>query len=115
MDLKRTGRLPNIEMVGIDTFDALLDLWKRDVCKTHKLENVNDYRGGYGKGYEYDHDRPGHFSGQECLPEELRGAKLYEPSGQGLELEIAKRMEAWAVRRSEIQAERGTNAKKRRS
>lgn len=52
VEAKRTGRLPNIDMVGIDTFDALFELWKRATCKLHELENINDYRGGYGKGYD---------------------------------------------------------------
>ena len=34
---------------------------------------------GYGKGYEYSHDRPGNFSQQEYLPAEVTGKKLYDP------------------------------------
>jgi putative ATPase len=46
---------------------------------------------GRGEGYDYPHDRPGHVSGQELLPEEVRGARFYEPGdaepamAQGLE------------------------------
>jgi putative ATPase len=30
-------------------------------------------------GYDYPHDRPGHVSPQELLPEEVAGARFYEP------------------------------------
>ena len=38
---------------------------------------------GYGKGYEYDHNSDGNYSGQEHLPEELRSRKYYHPSEFG--------------------------------
>ncbi|MBT1070476.1 replication-associated recombination protein A [Pelotalea chapellei] len=47
---------------------------------------------GYHKGYKYDHDYEG-FSGQECLPEKISGAKYYEPKGRGYEKNILERME----------------------
>lgn len=52
IERKVAGKLPEVEMIGIDGFDAILDLWKRDACKEFKIENINDYRGGYGKGYD---------------------------------------------------------------
>ncbi|MBI1784623.1 replication-associated recombination protein A, partial [Candidatus Sumerlaeota bacterium] len=62
---------------------------------------------GYGKGYQYDHDAPGHFSGQECLPEELRGKVFYAPAELGFEREIAKRLEWWEKKRSEMKGNAG--------
>lgn len=56
---------------------------------------------GYGKGYQYDHDAPEHFSGQQCLPEELEGKSFYTPGPFGYEKEVAKRLEWWAKRRGE--------------
>ena len=50
---------------------------------------------GYGQGYQYAHDYPGHFAGQQNLPPELKGTRFYEPSDQGYEAEVAKRIEAW--------------------
>lgn len=44
---------------------------------------------GHGLDYEYAHDFPKHFSRQRYLPEELGGAKFYEPSENGYEKEIA--------------------------
>ncbi|NNF35774.1 MAG: replication-associated recombination protein A [Saprospiraceae bacterium] len=33
----------------------------------------------YGKEYQYDHDQPGNFSGQEFLPQEITGKTFYIP------------------------------------
>ncbi len=49
---------------------------------------------GYGKGYRYAHDAPGHFvPGETYLPQELEGQHFYEPGVQGLERAIAERLE----------------------
>jgi len=50
---------------------------------------------GYGKGYKYAHDEAGGIADQQHLPDELEGRTFYEPSGEGFEAEIAKRMKAW--------------------
>ncbi len=50
---------------------------------------------GYGAGYQYAHDQEGAIADQQHLPDELRDRRFYEPSGQGFEAEIARRMEAW--------------------
>ena len=50
---------------------------------------------GYGKGYRYAHDYPGHFAGQQNLPKEIGAKRFYEPSDQGYEREVAKRVERW--------------------
>lgn len=42
---------------------------------------------GYGKDYEYSHDRPGNFSPQEYLPAEITGKRLYEPGNNAREKE----------------------------
>ena len=34
---------------------------------------------GYGKGYAYDHDAEGQFSGQECMPLGMEGTTFYVP------------------------------------
>ena len=54
---------------------------------------------GYKDGYQYDHDHPHHFAGQNCLPEELHGMRFYEPGEFGHERDIAKRMAWWDSRR----------------
>jgi putative ATPase len=44
----------------------------------------------YGKDYQYDHDNPLNFSGQELLPDELKGRTLYVPGKNQREEEIRK-------------------------
>ena len=50
---------------------------------------------GYGKGYKYAHDFPGHFVEQQNLPASLKGKRYYVPSDQGFEKEIIARLKAW--------------------
>ena len=50
---------------------------------------------GYGEGYEYDHDSPDAFSGQNYWPESLKRQRLYRPVERGFERELAKRLEYW--------------------
>ena len=50
---------------------------------------------GYGKGYKYAHDYPGHFAGQQNLPHSLQGKRYYIPSDQGYEKQVADRLKAW--------------------
>jgi putative ATPase len=50
---------------------------------------------GYGKGYVYDPDTEEGVSGQQCLPDELKERRYYEPGAFGFEREIRKRIEYW--------------------
>jgi len=50
---------------------------------------------GYGKGYKYAHDYPGHFVRQQNLPDALEGKRFYTPSDQGYEKEVEERLRAW--------------------
>lgn len=56
---------------------------------------------GYGGGYQYDHDMPDAFSGQDYFPETLGRQTFYDPPDRGFEREIRKRMEYWAKLRRE--------------
>ncbi len=49
----------------------------------------------YGKGYQYDHDSPDGFSGQEFFPDEVTRQAFYQPVARGFERDIAKRLEWW--------------------
>jgi putative ATPase len=54
---------------------------------------------GYGKGYRYAHDAPGHFDPEEVfLPPSLEGRRYYEPTDLGAEAELRSRVES--LRRS---------------
>jgi putative ATPase len=50
---------------------------------------------GYGKGYKYAHDYPGHFVEQQNLPDSLQGKHYYTPSDQGYEKQVIARLKAW--------------------
>ena len=51
---------------------------------------------GYGDGYEYDHDTPEGFSGQNYFPDEMRSRpNYYDPPERGFEREIRKRLAYW--------------------
>ncbi|MGI9357510.1 MAG: replication-associated recombination protein A [Rhizobiaceae bacterium] len=56
---------------------------------------------GYGQGYQYDHDKPGAFSGQDYFPESMERQRYYEPVDRGFERDVAKRLEYWAKLRRE--------------
>jgi putative ATPase len=56
---------------------------------------------GYGEGYEYDHDAPDAFSGQDYFPAALGRKRFYDPPERGFEREIRKRLEHWAKLRRE--------------
>lgn len=49
---------------------------------------------GRGIGYKYPHDYPGHYVKQQYLPDAVAGTKFYEPSDQGKEVEIKKRLDS---------------------
>ncbi len=44
----------------------------------------------YGKGYEYDHNKDLHFSGQEFLPDAIKSTTIYHPNKNTKEEEIRK-------------------------
>jgi putative ATPase len=54
---------------------------------------------GYGKGYQYDHDAEGGFSGDDYWPEEMQPQTFYTPTERGLEKRIAERMAWWEEQR----------------
>jgi len=56
---------------------------------------------GYGEGYQYPHDYPGHHVPQHYLPEGLDKERFYEPSEEGHEREITERLARWRKRAKE--------------
>jgi len=56
---------------------------------------------GYGAGYDYDHDAPAAFSGQDYFPEAMGRQQFYDPPERGFEREIRKRLEYWAKLRKD--------------
>ncbi len=62
---------------------------------------------GYGKGYEYAHDREETTTGMECLPENLRGRRYYRPTDEGFEKRLKARMEEIAALQETLRKRRG--------
>jgi putative ATPase len=48
---------------------------------------------GYGKGYQYAHNREDKVTDMTCLPEGLVGRRYYKPTDQGFEARIRQRLE----------------------
>ncbi len=90
--------------------NRIYDAWQRaqQAAREHPAEPVPKHirnaptglmkQQGYGKGYRYDHAEGGHATGQEYLPEPLRGETWYEPTDQGFEKLVAERLAWWRER-----------------
>ena len=89
---------------------------RRHGSKMPPMHAINPVTGllkdlGYGKGYEYDHDSAGAFSGQDYFPEGMERECYYVPSERGFEREIAKRIAYWGRMREErSKKEKGMDA-----
>jgi len=57
---------------------------------------------GYGKGYRYDHDEEGAFSGQSYFPEGMERPIFYEPVERGFEREMGKRLTYFQKKRKDL-------------
>jgi putative ATPase len=60
---------------------------------------------GWGKGYLYPHDFDNADVEQQYLPDELAGRVFYEPSDQGMEIQIGERLQR--LRRARLESRRG--------
>ncbi len=58
-----------------------------------------DRASGRGEGYKYPHEFDGGYVPEDYLPDELVGARVYQPSGNGQEAELAARLAELARRR----------------
>ena len=54
---------------------------------------------GYGKGYAYDHDAEGGFSGADYWPDDLPPQSFYRPTGRGFEKRLQERLSWWEDQR----------------
>lgn len=72
--------------VAKDTQMASVPLYLRN-APTKLMDEL-----GYGDGYRYAHDYPGHFTDLEFMPEELKGHKFYEPADNKKEDEMHRRL-----------------------
>ncbi|HJO91306.1 MAG TPA: AAA family ATPase [Anaerolineales bacterium] len=52
---------------------------------------------GHGTEYIYPHNEAGHHIGQQYMPNGLLGRYFYQPSDQGYEKEVDKRLQRWRL------------------
>lgn len=62
---------------------------------------------GYGAGYEYDHDTPEAFSGQNYFPAGMERQRFYVPTGRGRERALAERLRELEALRARRAGEKG--------
>ena len=75
-------------VVAKETQMASVPLYLRN-APTQLMEEL-----GYGDGYKYAHDYPGHFTDLEFMPDELSGTKFYEPADNKHEDGLRTRLES---------------------
>jgi len=51
---------------------------------------------GYGRDYEYDHDAPDRFSGQNYFPDGMEPQSFYRPTEEGAEAALKAKLERFA-------------------
>jgi putative ATPase len=79
-------------------FKALADVEDEGVVEVpdHLKDPTRDGEAlGHGKDYKYPHSYRRHFVRQQYLPDRLQGRVYYEPSGEGYEQEIRRRIAEW--------------------
>jgi putative ATPase len=61
---------------------------------------------GYGRDYEYDHDAPEGFSGQNYFPDGMARQTFYRPTEEGAEAALKEKLERFAKLRAKRSAAR---------
>jgi putative ATPase len=81
------ARAPKSNSVKVSLGLAAEDAASNDPVPLHLKEPGHPAlrRFGYGKGYRYPHDYPGHVVEQQYRPVRFEGRRYYEPSGMGEE------------------------------
>ncbi len=89
-----TAPKSNAAYIGIDR--ALEDIRSKEIGKVPTHLKDGHYPGarnlGHGIGYKYPHDYEGAYVPQQYLPSEFASKKYYEPTENGYEKEIKKRL-----------------------
>jgi len=55
---------------------------------------------GYGQGYQYAHDLENKVADMQCLPDNLKDRRYYQPTSEGVEKRIRERLEEIRRRRN---------------
>jgi putative ATPase len=75
-----------------------------DEIPVHLMDSNRDSKGlGHGKGYQYPHDFPNHFTPQQYLPDSVWGQQFFKPSDQGYEGHIAEKLLSIRKRQQDYQ------------
>ena len=64
---------------------------------------------GYGKGYQYAHDKVEGVADMSCLPEHLEGRRYYEPTDRGVETRIREALARAKALRGQTGVKRGSD------
>ena len=85
---------------------ALEDIRSKDTGEVpfHLRNAVHKGMGelGYGQGYKYAHDYPGHVVKQQFMPDEMVGTTYYHPCGNGAEQKIIEYLEWKKIQENKI-------------
>ncbi|MBA3778946.1 MAG: replication-associated recombination protein A [Chloroflexi bacterium] len=88
---------PKSNRAGTAYWSAMTDVQERGSLPVPLHLRSGTYREkkahGIGVGYRNPHDHPGADIEQQYLPEALAGRRYYQPTDQGMELQIATRLE----------------------
>ncbi len=87
----------NAAYLAVDRAFAEVRTGKTREVPLHLCDATGDSKTrGHGVGYKYAHDFPGHWVAQDYMPDPVR---FYEPSREGDEARIARRLEDLLARR----------------
>ena len=59
---------------------------------------------GYGRGYEYAHDLEAKVADMQCLPDNLKDRRYYQPTLEGMEKRIRERLDEIRSKRSQARS-----------
>ncbi len=60
---------------------------------------------GYGQGYQYAHDLENKVADMQCLPDNLKDRRYYQPTSEGVEKRIRERLEEVRTKRKSAKEE----------
>ena len=66
---------------------------------------------GYGQGYQYAHDIEDKVADMQCLPDNLKDRRYYQPTNEGVEKRIRERMLEIQKQRTRVVKPESTQSK----
>lgn len=93
-----TAPKSNTTFSYFDALDHVRNEQTEDIPQHLKDANRDKEGLGHGEGYKYPHAYREHYTPQQYLPDQMQGTYFYEPTGQGYEEQVAKRLDQWRER-----------------